>query len=180
MLETDRFCAGFHPKQILMVSVSLSNCNYSPCIVTCKWGLWRPFRNKPSTNTQIKKAIKTCLALEYFAISSSTGFVAEWILINDPCLPQEDKRRIVPNTVGLEGLQKAWTPWMWPSHAMGCVWPKTHPGSPSLLALQSLRDWTLDADIQGKPWIIMAWWRLVRDTRISLKWKGWKFHLAGN
>lgn len=109
VLETDRFCVGFFPKQIIIVAVSLSNCNYSPCIMIYKWGLWRPFRNKPSTNTQIKKAIEMCLALENFAISFSMSFVAVWILINDPCLPHEDKKRVVPYTAGLQGLQKPWT-----------------------------------------------------------------------
>lgn len=166
MQETERFCGGFCPKQIIIVSVSLSNCNYSPCIVTCKWGLWRPFSNKPSTNTQIKKAIEMCLALKYFAISFSTSFVAVWILVNDPCLSHEDKRNVVPYTVG---LRKAWT------HALGCVSPKTQ--SQYLLLFWYCRALGHQMLISGD--IITAWWRLVRDMRIPLNWEV-EFHLTGN
>lgn len=78
------------------------------------------------------------------------SFVAVWLLFNDPCLPHEDNRNAMNSGVAgaAQGLG---------SHHGMCPTQNTKPVSPALLALQSLRAWTLDADIQGKPWIITAW-----------------------
>lgn len=122
-----------------------------------------------------------CLALEYFDISFSMSFVAVRLLISDPCLPHEDKRSVVPFAVGLQGLQKAWT------HAMGHVLPKTQSQylllfwhcralGPGHLMLSSRASHEL-SQLGG---CITAWWRLVRDMRMSLNWESWKFHLTGN